>query len=370
MRVECDCVVIGAGAVGLACARALAQAGRDVLILEAAETFGTATSSRNSEVIHAGLYYPEGSLKARFCRRGRDLLYPYLSEHGIQHLRCGKLVVATNSGELEMLRQIEVRARGNNVLDLEWLSGDEARGLEPELRCLAALRSPSTGIFDSHSYMLSLLGDAETAGASIAYRASVSGGRVEGGVIELLVEVVDSEPMTLACRSVVNCAGLGAQQVASSLQGLPADSIPARFLNKGSYFSLAGRPPFSQLVYPVPDHASIGLHYTRDLAGRGRFGPDTQWVDAIDYTVDPARALQFYDSIRRYWPGLKDGALAPDYAGVRPKLQSPTTPPQDFAIVGPERHGIEGLLNLFGIESPGLTSSLAIAEHVSDRLAG
>jgi L-2-hydroxyglutarate oxidase LhgO len=363
----CDCVVIGAGVVGLAVARELALAGRDVLVLDAAETFGTATSSRNSEVVHAGLYYPPGSLKARMCRRGRDLLYRYLEEHGIEHLRCGKLVVATDTGEVEMLRGVEKRARANGVDDVRWLSGNEARALEPEVRCLAALCSPSTGIFDSHGYMLSLKGEAETHGATFAFRAEVVGGAVGDVGIELSLANDDTR-IGLLCRTVINCAGLGAQAVARSIRGVPADSVPLLHYSKGSYFSLAARPPFARLVYPPPDHASIGLHYTRDLAGRGRFGPDAQWVEKIDYDVDARRATLFYASIRRYWPDLPDNSLHPDYAGVRPKIQAPDEPPRDFVIQGHEAHGAPGLINLFGIESPGLTASLAIAEHVAERL--
>jgi len=369
MEETCDCVVVGAGAVGLAVAARMARAGREVLVLETASTFGTVTSSRNSEVVHAALYYPPGSLKARLCRHGRDLLYAWLHEHGIEHLRCGKLVVATDAHEVEQLDGVVARARANGVEDLRRISGADARALEPEVRCLAAIVSPSTGIFDSHGYMLSLKGVAEAYGAAFAFRSTVTGGAATADGIRLRVAIEDGDDMTLACRSVINSAGLGAQAVARAIDGLPADRVPALYYNKGCYFSLAGRPPFDMLVYPPPDHASIGLHYTRDLAGRGRFGPDTQWVDSIDYAVEAARAELFYASIRRYWPGLADGALSPDYAGVRPKLQSPLDPPQDFMIQGPEIHGIEGLVNLYGIESPGLTSSLAIAEEVAVRLS-
>lgn len=363
---KCDCVVIGAGVVGLAVARQLAVAGRDVLVLEAAETFGTVTSSRNSEVVHAGLYYPAGSLKARLCRRGRDLLYRYLEEQGIEHLRCGKLVVATDDCEVDTLHAVEQRARANGVDDLRCLSGDEASALEPEVRCRAALLSPSTGIFDSHGYMLSLKGEAETDRAAFAFHAKVAGGAVREDGIALSVSN-NGDNIGLLCRTVVNCAGLGAQAVARSIRGMPAELIPPLHYSKGSYFSLAARPPFTMLVYPPPDHASVGLHYTRDLAGRGRFGPDAQWVETIDYDVDASRAELFYASIRRYWPGLPDGALSPDYAGIRPKIQSPHEPPHDFVIQGPEAHGVTGVFNLFGIESPGLTSSLAIAEYVAEQ---
>ncbi len=376
MMERTDCVVVGAGAVGLAIAHALAAAGREVLVLEAADTFGTVTSSRNSEVIHAGLYYPPGSLKARYCRRGRDLLYAWLRDHRIEHLRCEKLVVATDEAEVNQLRGVQARAVANGVGDIRWLSGDDARVLEPELRCLSALHSPSTGIFDSHGYMLSLKGAAEDHGAMFAFHARVLGGAVHEDGILLRVANGDhpeqdcaADPaVELLCGTVVNSAGLGSQALSRAIEGVPSSSVPPLHYSKGSYFSLAGRPPFQRLVYPPPDHASIGLHYTRDLAGRGRFGPDAQWVDAVEYTVDGARADLFSASIRRYWPGLRDGALAPDYAGIRPKIQAPGEQPVDFVIQGKEIHGVPGLIALYGIESPGLTSSLAIAEAVVDRL--
>ncbi len=360
-----DCAIIGAGAVGLAIARALAVAGREVVVLEAAGAIGSVTSSRNSEVIHAGLYYPLDSLKARLCRRGRDLLYGYLASRHIDHLRCGKLVVACDEGEVAGLDRIEASARANGVADVYRLSGAEAARLEPQLRCVAALASPSTGIFDSHGYMLSLKGEAEAAGALFAMLSPCLGGRIAADAIHL--DVGGQSPMTLACRHVVNAAGLGAQALALSLDGFPPAKVPPLHYAKGNYFSLSGRPPFSRLIYPLPDQASVGLHYTRDLAGQGRFGPDVEWVDAIDYRVDGARAERFAAAIRRYWPGLPDGSLTPGYAGIRPKLQAPGEPPRDFVVQGPESHGVPGLINLFGIESPGLTASLAIAELVATR---
>lgn len=366
MAERVECAVIGAGVVGLAVARALARAGLEVIVLEAAASIGTVTSSRNSEVIHAGLYYPLDSLKARLCRRGRDLLYRYLETHGIEHLRCAKLVVACDEGEIAGLARIEASARGNGVDDLSWLSGADAARLEPQLRCAAALLSPSTGILDSHAYMLSLKGDAEAAGAMFAFLSPCLGGRIVADGI--LLEVGGSSPMRVLCERVVNSAGLGAQALAQAIEGFPAVRIPPLFYAKGNYFSLSGRPPFSRLVYPLPDQASIGLHYTRDLAGQGRFGPDVEWIDAIEYGVDGARAERFAASIRRYWPDLPEGVLVPGYAGVRPKLQAPGEPPRDFVIDGPESHGIDGLVQLFGIELPGLTASLAIAEFVAARL--
>lgn len=361
-----DCVVIGAGVVGLAVARALAQAGRDVIVLEQADAIGTETSSRNSEVIHAGIYYPDGSDKARLCRRGRDMLYAYLAERGIACDRCGKLVVATDDGEVERLAEVEARARGNGVDDIRRIGAGEAVAMEPGLHCVGALVSPSTGIFDSHAFMLSLQGDAEDRGAMIAFLSPVTGGRVtDGGV---LLQVGGGAPMEIVARTVVNCAGLGAQAVAAAIDGLPAEVIPRLYYAKGNYFALSGRPPFRRLIYPVPGPASLGTHYTRDLGGQGRFGPDVEWIDAVDYDVRPERAERFYTAIRRFWPDIADGTLQPAYAGVRPKLQAPGEPARDFVFQGPEIHGVAGLLNLFGIESPGLTASLAIAETVVKRL--
>ena len=360
-----ECVVIGAGVVGLAVARALATAGREVVVLEAADAIGTETSSRNSEVIHAGIYYPDGSLKARLCRRGRDQLYAYLEEHGIPHQRCGKLVVATDEAEVAALGTVERKARANDVEDIRQIPAAEALAMEPELRCVAALWCPSTGIFDTHAYMLSLQGDAEAHGAMIAFLSPVTGGRPVADGLELTVG--GEAPMALAARRVVNCAGLGAQGVARAIAGMPAAAVPPLHYAKGSYFTLAGRAPFGRLVYPVPGQASLGTHYTRDLGGQGKFGPDVEWVERIDYAVDPARAENFYAAIRRFWPALSDGALTPAYSGIRPKIQAPGEPPHDFVVQGPDAHGVDGLLNLFGIESPGLTASLAIADLVVDR---
>lgn len=362
-----DCAVIGAGAVGLATAVALARRGREVVVLEAAEAFGTGISSRNSEVIHAGLYYPHGSLKARLCVAGRDRLYAHLAEHGVAHERCRKLVVACTDEERGPLAALAARALGNGVDDLQRLTAREARALEPEVACVEALLSPSTGIFDSHGYMLSLLGCLEAAGGMLAVHSPVIGGRVREDGIE--VAVGDPSPITLLCRTVVNAAGLGAQAVAAALDGFPAPMIPRLHLAKGTYFSLAGRPPFRHLVYPVPGPATLGSHYTRDLAGQGRFGPDIEWVERQDYDVDPARAEGFYEEARLYWPRLPDNALQPGYTGIRPKIHGPGEPVPDYCIQGPGDHGIGGLAMLFGIESPGLTSSLAIGDYVADLLA-
>jgi L-2-hydroxyglutarate oxidase LhgO len=353
--------------IGLAVARALARRRREVVVVEAAEAIGTGTSSRNSEVIHAGLYYPAGSLKATLCVRGRELLYRYLEDHGVDHQRCGKLVVACEANEVADLRALQGKATANGVDDLRWLSAAEANALEPQLRCVAALLSPSTGILDSHGYMLSLEGEAEDHGAAIAPLSPVTGGEVRVNGIRL--EVGGSATTTLACRHVINCAGLEAQRVAASIRGVPAVTIPPLHYAKGNYFSLAGRAPFRRLIYPVPGPASLGTHYTLDFGGQGRFGPDVEWVERIDYDVDPARAENFYAAIRKYWPDIPDGCLQPTYSGIRPKLQAPGEPARDFVIQGPEVHGVAGLINLYGIESPGLTASLAIADVVAERLA-
>jgi L-2-hydroxyglutarate oxidase LhgO len=363
---EIECVVIGAGVVGLAIARALARNGREVLILEQETLIGSGTSSRNSEVIHAGIYYPEGSLKARLCVSGKHRLYDYCASHGVAHRRCGKLIVAA-PGQTAELEAIRAAAAANGVDDLAWLSQVEVARLEPELASAAALLSPSTGIIDSHGLMLAYQGEAEDAGAVIAYGTAVTRAAIDktGTVIWVNGE---TEP-ALHARLVVNAAGLFAHTVAARIEGLPAEHIPPGWFAKGSYFALAGRSPFSRLVYPVPEPGGLGVHLTLDLGGQARFGPDVEWLDetdpaALDYAVDPKRADRFYAAIRAYWPGLRDGDLAPAYSGVRPKLSGPGQPAADFQIAGPADHGIRGLVNLFGIESPGLTASLAIADAV------
>ena len=362
-----ECVVIGAGVIGLAIARRLALAGREVIVLEAAEGIGTVTSSRNSEVIHAGIYYPAGSLMARMCVRGKRALYEYCGEHGIPHRNCGKLIVATTPNETAKLQSIRAHAEANGVADLQTLDGAAARALEPALNCDAALLSPSTGIIDSHAYMLALRGEAEDAGAAFAFHTPLLGARAHEGRIEL--DAGGNTPMSLECRLLINAAGLGASAVARSINGMPIDLIPPAYLAKGNYFSCSARAPFSHLIYPVPEPGGLGVHLTLDMAGQARFGPDVEWVDTIDYAVDPARAERFYPAIRRYWPTLPDGALMPSYSGMRPKIVPPAVAVQDFLIQGPDDHGIGGLINLFGIESPGLTSSLAIADYVGE-LAG
>lgn len=363
---EVECAVIGAGVVGLATARALARAGHEVLILEAANAIGTGTSSRNSEVIHAGMYYPPGSLKARFCVAGNRRLRTYLAEHKVPHKMVGKLIVANGPAEEAALDSILSRGTVNGVDGLVRIDARQAQSIEPNVRCTAALHSPATGIFDTHAYMLALRGDAEEAGAMLALNAPVGGGEISGKGIVL--EVAGAAPMRVLCKRVVNSAGLHAQSVARKMRGVPADRIPQQYLCKGNYFTLTGRGPFTRLIYPVPGHASLGLHYTLDLAGQARFGPDVEWVEAEHYDVDPGRAGQFYEAIRHYWPGLADGALQPAYSGIRPKIHAPDTPPPDFRIDSATEHGVVGLVNLFGIESPGLTSSLAIADHVTELL--
>ncbi|MFZ4535296.1 NAD(P)/FAD-dependent oxidoreductase [Propionivibrio sp.] len=364
-------VVIGAGVIGLACARVLAQRGIDTVILEQHGAFGTETSARNSEVIHAGLYYPAGSLKAQLCVAGRRLLYDFCASHGVNHRRCGKLIVATSTAQESRLETLSRQGEINGVDDLQRLSAADARALEPVLRCSRALLSPSTGIIDSHGLMLALLGDAERGGAALALRSPFLAGAIEDNGFEL--EIGGQEATRLKAGIVINAAGLGAVRVAAALAGFPAARIPPAFYAKGNYYALAGRAPFSRLIYPLPEPGGLGVHLTLDLGGQARFGPDVEWLQnplpkPPDYSVAPARADGFYAEVRHYWPGLPDGALAPAYAGIRPKISGPNDLAADFLIQGPESHGIDGLINLFGIESPGLTSSLAIAELVAAKL--
>lgn len=369
---DVDVVIVGAGAVGLAVAAEFARAGRDVLVLEAADGVGTETSSRNSEVIHGGMYYPTGSLRHRMCVEGRRKLYRYLEQRGVPHLKRGKLIVATNDVETKKIENIHATGLRNDVENLQLISGAEAMAWEPALSCMAALWSPETGIVDSHAYMLALQGEIEDCGGMIAFATPVM--RIEplasGG---FRVMTGGAEPSSIVCRRLVNSAGLYAQHVARGIEGYRADLIPKLVLAKGNYFGCAGKPAFSRLIYPAPVEGGLGVHVTLDLAGRMRFGPDVEWLTtadpkAVDYRVDPKRSDSFYDAVRRYWPGLPDGAITPDYSGCRPKLTGPGEAAADFRIDGPELHGVDGLVNLFGIESPGLTSSLAIAEEVRRRL--
>ena len=366
-RAEIDAVVIGAGIIGLACARRLAMAGIETLILESESDIGTGISARNSEVIHAGIYYPTGSLKARLCVAGRRLLYEYCDSRGVAAKRVGKLVVATCDAQIPAMRALMAQARANGVEDLVELTAEEARRLEPELSCVAAFHSPSTGIVDAHGLMLSLLGEAEAHGAVLARQSPVLRGRLEDDG-RVTLEVGGATPMLLTARRLVNAAGLGAQSIARSITGLPVDRIPPLYHAKGNYFSLSGRSPFSRLIYPMPEAAGLGVHLTLDQGGQTRFGPDVEWIDELRYDVDARRSGAFYAAIRAYWPDLRDGALEPAYAGIRPKLQAPGEPAADFRIDGPEAHGVPSQVHLFGIESPGLTSSLAIADAVADRL--
>ncbi len=365
MRESVDCVVIGAGVVGLAVARALALQGRQVLVLEAADAIGIETSSRNSEVIHAGIYYPQGSLKAQLCVRGKELLYAYCEQRGLPFKRCGKLIVATSDAQRETLAAIRAKALANGVDDLLWLEADEARAMEPALQCVAALYSPSTGIVDSHALMLSLQGDLENAGGLVAFHARVCKAQVtaEGIVVHT------ADGVELLARTVVNAAGLHAPGLAQSFDGLAASAVPAAYYAKGSYFTLSARSPFSHLIYPVPEAAGLGVHLTLDMGGQAKFGPDVEWVSGPDdLAVDPRRGDAFYAAVRSYWPQLPDAALAPGYAGIRPKISAPGEPSADFLIQGPREHGVRGLINLFGIESPGLTSCLALGEAVAERV--
>lgn len=362
-RDKADCVVIGAGVVGLAIARRMALAGREVIVLESEGEIGAHTSSRNSEVIHAGIYYPKDSSKARLCVAGRDMLYRYCAERGVEHRRCGKLIAATSEAEEPELDRIAAAAAGNGVDDLKRLDAVEIAAMEPALRASAALLSPSTGIIDSHGLMLAYRGEAEDHGAMIAFNAPVETGQTGDDGIHL--RIGGAMPMELDCRTVINSAGLGAPAITARLEGFPSDRVPRQWLAKGNYFTLTPMPPFGRLIYPVPEPGGLGVHLTLDLGGRARFGPDVEWIEAMDYTVDPARGERFYAAIRRYWPELPDDALEPGYAGIRPKLGPKGSPPQDFVIQGPADHGVAGLVNLFGIESPGLTASMAIAEEVA-----
>ena len=363
MAEHVDVVVIGAGVVGLAVARALALSGREVLVLESERGIGTGVSARNSEVIHGGLYYPPGSLKARFCVEGNRMLYAYCAERGIGHERCGKLVVAAHTDQIPKLEQLQRTGTTNGMTDLRMLTGEEAMAMEPELTCAAALHSPSSGIVDTHALMLSLQGDAENAGAMVVFGSPVVGGKVTDDGI--LLETGGDEPMSLVARLVVNSASLHAQALAKAIDGFPPEHIPPSHYAKGNYFSISGRAPFSRLIYPVPEAAGLGVHLTIDMGHQARFGPDVEWVDALEYEVDPQRADSFYAAIRTYWPALKDGALQPAYSGIRPKIQAPGEPAVDFMITGPAEHGVPGIIHLFGIESPGLTSCMAIADHVA-----
>jgi L-2-hydroxyglutarate oxidase LhgO len=365
-------VVLGAGVVGLAVARELALQGQEIVLLEAADAFGTGTSSRNSEVIHAGIYYPAGSLKAKLCVQGRHMLYAYCKERQIPHKACGKLIVATSVQQLEQLSSIQAKANANGVLgadQLRLLTAQEAQSMEPDLQCEAALWSPGTGIIDSHALMLSYLGDFENAGGILALNSAFSSAQIvrSSGTKQFIVRTQDGTE--ILAQNVINSTGLSAPNTARQFEGMDLANLPRAYYAKGNYFSLAGRSPFSRLIYPVPEAAGLGVHLTLDMAGQAKFGPDVEWVDSPDkLDVDPSRGDAFYAEVRKYWPGLKDGALMPSYSGIRPKINSPQEMAADFCIMGPANHGVRGLVHLLGIESPGLTSSLAIARQVSQAL--
>ncbi len=354
-----DCAVIGAGVVGLAIARALAHSGKEVVVLEAANAIGTGTSARNSEVIHAGIYYPKDSFKARFCVEGNKKLYDFCQSHGVPHKRLGKLIVATTAEQYPALKELAMKAKLNGVDDLRELNKEHTLELEPKLNCHASLLSPSSGIVDSHALMLALQGDLEDAGGMIALNSPVLKGEAKAKGVCL--SVGGEEPMELQCTRVINSAGLAAQAVAKVLN---SQNIPKRSIAKGNYFSLTGGHPFKRLIYPLPEPGGLGVHLTLDMGGQARFGPDVEWIEEENYTVDPTRGDNFYGAIRRYWPDLANDSLAPDYAGIRPKLSGPSQPAADFVIHRPNKNGIPGLINLYGIESPGLTSCLAIGDFV------
>lgn len=362
-----DCTVIGAGVVGLAIARKLAKSGRDVVILEAEDAFGTHTSARNSEVIHAGIYYASGSLKARLCVAGREALYRYCAEHNVNHQRIGKVIVACDDSEIAGLHKYKAQAEANGVDNLRLLTTAELKEMEPAVRCVAGFLSPSTGIIDSHGLMLSYLGEAEEHGAMLALSSPVLRGRVESDGIVL--EVGGKEPMTVKCRSVVVSAGLHAPDVARCIAGIPANTIPPTYYAIGHYYTLTTKSPFNRLIYPVARPDWLGVHVTIDLGGRVKFGPDFEWIDRVEYQFDERREASFYKAIRHYYPGLQEGTLQPGYTGIRPRITGPGEAAQDFTFHDHTVHGVKGLVALYGIESPGLTSSLAIADYVADLMS-
>jgi len=361
-------LIVGAGIIGLAVARAAALRGHDVIVAEKEAQIGTGISSRNSEVIHAGIYYPTGSLRARHCVRGRRLLYDYCALHGIPHKKYGKLIVATKDAEIAKMEALLKQAIANGVEGMRIVEAAEAKAMEPALACVAALHAPQTGIIDSHHLMLALQGDVEDRGGAIAVCTPIVA--IAHRACGWEVRYGGAESGALTVDAVVNAAGLGAQTLARATDPYPPARVPKQVLAKGNYFQYADRPVFSRLIYPAPVEGGLGTHVTLDLAGRMRFGPDVEWIDTENYDVDPRRADFFYASIRTYFPALPDGALMPDYCGIRPKITGRGEPAADFLIDGPAEHGLPGLVQLFGIESPGLTSSLSIAEDVLERLEG
>ena len=368
---QVDCVVIGAGVIGLAVAREMALQGRETILLERESAFGTISSARNSEVIHAGIYYPKDSLKAKLCVEGNRLLYEYCRTHQVSTQPYGKLIVASDDSQLDDLQAILYKAQNNQVPDIKMISGDEAKALEPQLHCSGAILSSSTGIVDSHGYMLSLLGGFEDSGGMLAYQSPLIGARPVGTNASegFILEIGGADGMQIQTRLLINCAGMSAPAIAQKIEGLAPEHIPKAYFAKGNYFSLSGKSPFTHLIYPIPEPGGLGVHLTLDMGGQAKFGPDVEWLDIegegqIDYTVNSSRGDGFYEAVRRYWPGLKDGSLQPDYSGVRAKIVPPNAPAGDFCFNGPQDHGLQGLFNLYGFESPGLTSSLAIAKHL------
>jgi len=372
---QVDCVVIGAGVIGLAVAREMALQGRETILLERESAFGTISSARNSEVIHAGIYYPKDSLKAKLCVQGNRLLYEYCRSHQVATQPYGKLIVASDDTQLNDLQAILYKAQNNLVPDIKMISGEEAKNLEPQLHCAAAILSSSTGIVDSHGYMLSLLGGFEDAGGMLAYQSPLISAKPVGSNAEqgFILEIGGADEMQIQTRLLINCAGMSAPAIAKKIEGLASEQIPKAYFAKGNYFSLSGKSPFHHLIYPIPEPGGLGVHLTLDMGGQAKFGPDVEWLDIeseeqIDYTVNTSRGDGFYEAVRRYWPGLKDGSLQPDYSGVRAKIVPPNVPAGDFCFNGPQDHGLQGLFNLYGFESPGLTSSLAIAKHLEGRI--
>jgi L-2-hydroxyglutarate oxidase LhgO len=368
---QVDCVVVGAGVVGLAVAREMALQGHETILLERESAFGTVSSARNSEVIHAGIYYPKDSLKAKLCVEGNRLLYEYCRTHHVATQPYGKLIVAADETQMDDLQALLYKAQSNSVPRIKMISGAEACALEPNLQCVAAILSSSTGIVDSHGYMLSLLGGFEDAGGMIAYQSPLISARCIGSNAEggYKLNIGGSDAMQIQTKILINCAGISAPAIAQKIDGLKQERIPKAYFAKGNYFSLSGKSPFSRLIYPIPEPGGLGVHLTLDMGGQAKFGPDVEWLDIdieerIDYTVNPKRAEGFYAAIRRYWPGLQDGSLQPDYSGVRAKIVPPNAPAADFVFDGHSNHGLHGLHNLYGFESPGLTASLAIAKHL------
>lgn len=372
---QVDCVVIGAGVIGLAVAREMALQGRETILLERESAFGTISSARNSEVIHAGIYYPRDSLKAKLCVEGNRLLYEYCRSHQVATQPYGKLIVAADETQINDLQAILYKAQQNGVPEIKRITEQEAKTLEPNLKCVSAILSSTTGIVDSHGYMLSLLGGFEDAGGMIAYQSPLISAKPLGSNAEngFELEIGGSDAMKIQTKLLINCAGISAPAVARKIEGLAEKQIPKAYFAKGNYFSLSGKSPFTHLIYPIPEPGGLGVHLTLDMGGQAKFGPDVEWLDIdaeeqVDYTVDPKRGEGFYEAVRRYWPGLKDGSLQPDYSGVRAKIVPPNTPAGDFCFDAPKDHGLAGLFNLYGFESPGLTSSLAIARYLEGQI--